>query len=125
MAGKVIWKDRKRTIFGLPLSFTRYSVYEKKLIIDTGFLSRHEDEVRLYRILDVTLKRSLLQRVFGVGSIHCCSADKSSPEFDIKSIKNPREVKEMLSDMIERERLERRVGLREYMSDDDDLDLHD
>ena len=34
-----IWKDRKRTIFGLPLSFTVYKLTEEKLIIETGFLS--------------------------------------------------------------------------------------
>ena len=30
---KFIWKDRKRPIFGLPLSFTRYRLTEEKLIV--------------------------------------------------------------------------------------------
>ena len=83
------WQDRKRTLFGLPLSFTKYSLTEEKLLIKTGFLSTNEEEVRLYRILDVTLKKSLRQRIFRIGTIHCCSADKSTPEFDIKSVKIP------------------------------------
>lgn len=81
------WQDRKRTIFGLPLSFTKYSLTDEKLLIKTGVLNTNEEEIRLYRILDVTLKRSLGQRIFRVGTIHCCSADKSTPEFDIKSVK--------------------------------------
>lgn len=118
------WQDRKRTLFGLPLSFTKYSLTEEKLLIKTGFLSTNEEEVRLYRILDVTLKKSLRQRIFRIGTIHCCSADKSTPEFDIKSVKNPEWVKETLSDLIEEERSRTRVSGREYMMDDDDLD-HD
>ena len=115
-----IWKDRKRTIFGLPWSFTRYRLTEEKLIIDTGFFTRKEDEIRLYRIMDIGLKRSLGERMFGLGTIHCCSGDKSSPEFDIRRIKKSRDVKEMLSDLVEKRRMEQRVGVREYMSDDID-----
>ena len=103
-SASLIWSDRKRTIFGLPWSFTRYFLYENKLIIDTGFFSRHEEEIRLYRIMDITLKRSLGERIFGLGTIHCCSGDKTAPEFDIKRIKLSREVKERLSDMVESER---------------------
>ena len=73
MAGlEIIWKDRKRPIFGLPLSFTRYKLTEEKLLINTGLLSIKEEEIQLYRIMDVTLKCSLWQRLFNVGTIHCC-----------------------------------------------------
>ncbi len=116
---KIIWKDRKRTLFGLPWSFTRYSLTENKLIIDIGLFNRTEDEIRLYRIMDITLKRSLSERLFGLGTIHCCSGDKTSPEFDIKHIKNPKEIKNLLSDMVEKERLARRVGIREFMDDEE------
>ena len=121
----LVWSDRKRTLFGLPWSFTRYFLYDDKLIIDTGLFSRREEEVRLYRIMDITLNRSLEERIFGLGTIHCCSGDKTSPEFDIKRIKLPREVKERLSNMIEAERMRRRVGTREFMDSDADMDFHD
>lgn len=121
----IIWQDRKRWIFGLPWSFTRYRLEKDKFIIDTGFLSRNEDEIRLYRIMDLTLKRSFGERIFGLGTIHCCSGDKTSPEFDIKRIKNPKKIKDMLSDMVENSRIERKVGLREHMIDDDDYDDDD
>ncbi len=122
---KVVWKDRKRWLFGLPWSFTRYYLYEDKLVIDTGFFSRKEEEIRLYRIMDITLNRSFFERMFGIGTIHCCSGDKTSPEFDIKRVKTPRDVKELLSDMVESEREKRRVGTREYMDGDDDVILDD
>ncbi|MBE7000343.1 MAG: PH domain-containing protein [Clostridia bacterium] len=114
-----IWQDRKRIIFGLPWTFTRYALTQDKLIVDTGFLNRCEDEIRLYRILDITLKRSLWERLFGLGTIHCCTGDQTSPEIDLKHIKNSRDVKNMLSDMIEKERTERRIGVREWMDGDE------
>jgi uncharacterized membrane protein YdbT with pleckstrin-like domain len=117
----LLWSDRKRTIFGLPLSFTKYSLSEERLFIETGFLNKNEDEVRLYRIMDVSLRRSLLQRIFGVGTIHCCSADKTMKDFDIVSIKNSRNVKELLSEQVEKERVEKRVSNREFL-DHDDMD---
>jgi len=116
---KILWKDRKRTLFGLPWSFTRYRLTEDKLLIDVGFFTRVEDEIRLYRILDVSLRRTFGERLFGLGTIHCCSGDKTSPEFDIKRIKKPKEVKELLSDLVEKERSARRVGVREFMDGDE------
>ena len=110
-----VWKDRKRIIFGLPWSFTRYRLTSAKLIVDTGFFNRHEEEIRLYRIMDVTLKRSFGQRLWGLGTVHLCTADESTPELDIQNIKRPRQFKDMLSDMVESEREEKRISAREFM----------
>lgn len=121
-----VWKDKKRTIFGLPWTFTTYKLTKDKLLIESGFLSKKEEEVRLYRIMDLTLNRPFWQRIWGLGTIHCCTADKSTPEFNVLKIKNAEYIKNLLSDMVEEERDKKRVSAREYMSDDvDDIDDHD
>lgn len=128
--GKIVWSDRKRTIFGLPWSFTKYTLTEEKLLIQTGILSLKEEDIQLYRITDLTLYRSFWQRIFGIGTIHCCSGDKTTPEFNIKNIKGPSQVKELLSAQIEERRDKKRISGREILSamddhdddDDDDLD---
>ncbi len=117
---KFIWEDRKRPIFGLPLSFTKYKLTEEKLLIETGFLTINQEEIRLYRIMDISLKRRLIQRIFGVGTIHCCSADKTAPEFEIKDVKNAEDVKELLSKKVEEERERKRISGREYMMTEED-----
>ena len=117
-----IWRDKKRTIFGLPLSFTTYTLTDSKLLIETGFLSKKEEEVRLYRILDITLNKPLGQRIFGVGTIHCCTADKSTPEFDICKVKDPSRIKNLISEMVELQREEKRITAREFINDDFDHD---
>ena len=117
------WFDRKRTIFGLPLSFTKYAVTDEKLIIKTGFFNTKEEEIRLYRIIDVTLNRSLGERMFKLGTIHVISSDKSTPAFDIKRIKKSPEVKEIISDLVETARKKNRVSAREFMMADDVEDM--
>ncbi len=118
-----IWRDRKRPIFGLPLSFTKYALTDEKIIVDSGIFNISQEEVRLYRIMDVTVKCSFVQRIFNVGTIHCCSADKSTPEFDIKDIKNPIQVKDLISEKVEEEREKKKISSREFMINDiDDLD---
>lgn len=115
----IVWKDRKRTLFGLPWSFTKYSLSDDRLFISTGFLSTKEDEVRLYRIMDISLKRTLGQRIFGLGTIKCCSADKTLGDFEIKNIKKSKDVKELLSEMVENERNRKKVTIREFIDHED------
>lgn len=122
---ELVWKDRKRTFLGLPLSFTVYSLDGERLFIKTGVLSVNEDEVRLYRIKDISLRRSLGQRLLGLGTIHCCSSDATLKEFDIQNIKRPREVRELLSQMIEAERQKKRVRSLESLDNRDDDDDDD
>ena len=119
---EVKWQDRKRTIFGLPWSFTRYKLTDDKLIVSTGLFSINEEEIRLYRIMDVTLKRSFGERLWGLGTIHLCSSDKTTPELDIKRIRQSSDVKEMLSDMVEAARKKNRVSAKEFMAADDIAD---
>ena len=107
-----IWTDKKRSLFfGLPLSFTKYICTDEKFIVEAGMLSTREDEIRLYRILDLTLERSFMQRIFGLGTIKCDTMDKSMPKLEIKS----RDVKEMISEAVEKERVKKRVSSRENM----------
>lgn len=115
-----IWSDRKRLLlFGLPWTFTKYKLTDEKMLIETGFFTINFDEVRLYRIMDLSLKQTLLQRLFGLGTISVTSNDKSLGDFEIKNIKNPLMIKEMLSEKVEAERVKKRVSSREYMAADD------
>ena len=122
MATEYVWKDRKRIIFGLPWSFTVYKLTKEKLLIETGIFSKKQEEIRLYRVMDLTLNRPLGQRLWGLGTVHCCTADKSTPEFDILRIKNSEQVKDMISDLVEEQRDLKRVSAREFMSEDDVFD---
>lgn len=113
---EILWKDRKRTFLGLPWSFTRYRLDEESLTVETGFFNSNEDEIRLYRITDVTLKRSFGQKLLGIGTIHCDSSDVTMQNFDIKNVKNPKKVRELLSRLVNESRLRNRVFTSESMN---------
>jgi len=109
------WRDRKRNFLGLPWTFTIYSLNDTRLFIERGLFSKVEDEVRLYRILDLSLRRNLWQRMFRTGTIHVVSADRTMQNFPIKNIKRPHEVTELLSNLVEKARRDSRVYAREDM----------
>jgi uncharacterized membrane protein YdbT with pleckstrin-like domain len=111
-----LWQERKRNFLGLPWTFTKYKLDDTRLYINTGFLNTTEDEIRLYRITDVTLRRSFWQRIFGMGTIHCDSSDVTTQHFDVRNIKHPQAVKEMLSKLVDESRLRNRVYTTESVT---------
>ena len=124
------WKDRKRRL-GLPLSFTRYMLSEDRLFCESGLVNLKADEVLLYRVQDLELTISLGQRIFGVGTVCVHSSDKSIPHLDLKNVKRPREVKELIHQNVEEAKNRRRMRSMEIMGGggshyhDDDFDLED
>ena len=113
------WQDRKRYL-GMPLSFTTYSVSEDRLFRDSGLLNRTYEEVLLYRIRDISLKRSLGQMIFGVGTIVIHSSDKSSGTLEIENVKSPRQVKELIHQLVEESKPRRRFRFGEFDTIGDD-----
>ena len=114
-----IWTDKKRTIFGLPLSFTRYFLTETKFITRTGFLSIDEDEIDLYKITDKKLKIPLSQRLFKCGSIIIYSKDTDTPQKEVRSIKTPRKVSELIDRYVNAQRDKYGIRGRDMMGTDD------
>ena len=119
-----LWKDRKRHL-GLPLSFTKYSLSEDRLFCETGFLNIKSDEVLLYRVRDLQLNISLGQRIFGVGTVCVVSSDKSIPHLDLKNVKHPRQVKELIHRHVEEAKDKRRMRTTELVGAESGDDYHD
>ena len=114
----ILWTDKKRPLFGLPLSFTRYTLFKDKLYTTVKFIAVNEEELRLYRIIDITLKKSLFERIFGVGTILCHSADATTPVLEIKNIKEPEKVRTLLSELVEKNRTEKNIATGEFITTD-------
>ncbi len=114
-----IWQDRMRHL-GLPLSFTRYALSDDRLFLETGLLSTRCEEILLYRVRDISLKISLGQRLFGVGTVTILSSDKTLPTLELKNIKNPRQTKELIHQAVEEMKLSRRMRVGEVLTDSDE-----
>lgn len=115
---KQIWRDRKR-YFGLPISFTIYGIYEKKdawqkLFVQTGLLNTNVEELHIYRIDDLTVKQTLFDKIFKVGSIIVYCQDASNDHVVIKCVKEPYKVRAILNDMIEAARKNKNIVYGEF-----------
>lgn len=113
------WSDRSR-IFGLPITFTKYSMSDDRIFCQKGLLNMKFEEILLYRVRDISMKITLGQRIFGVGSILLQSSDKTAPVPEIKNVKNPRQVKEMIHQQVEQVKEQRRMRFGEVLEDPTD-----
>ncbi|WP_409340891.1 PH domain-containing protein [Paenibacillus sp. MBLB4367] len=100
---EVLWEG-KPFQFGWP-SFTKYTLTGSRIIVEKGFFTKKRDEIRLYRIRDVSTKRSLWERMFRVGDVTLYSTDASNPQLVIRNIRRPIEVADLLGETVEQSRM--------------------
>ena len=104
------FRERKRWVFfGLPFTFTIYTVKEEVLTVDTGFLSKEENDCYMYKVQDVEHTASIWERMVGLGTIVCYTGDTTHPKLLIEHIRNSKAIKEFILKESEEARLKRRT----------------
>ena len=124
--GKKEYVEQKRWVFfGLPFTFTKYTVTDEVITVNEGFLSTRENDCYLYKIQDVELKTSLGERIFGLGTVACYTGDNTHPQLFLSHIRNSREIKNYILKASEEARRRRRTlnTLNINASDADELDV--
>lgn len=115
--------ERKRWLFfGLPFTFTKYTVNERVITINAGLFSTTENDCYLYKVQDVELKTSLAERIFGLGTVACYTGDNTHPQLLLEHIKNAKEVKDYILYASETARRKRRT-LNTLNIDADDIGM--
>lgn len=110
---EILWKDRKHHMW-FPFSFTKYSVSKTSLQIQQGFFKTSYDETLLYRIVDLRLSRTLAQKFFGTGTIELFTRVDTQHVIQLKNIKHSKDVRRLLSTLIEQVRNEKNVVGKEF-----------
>lgn len=64
-----------------------YRITTRRIVVETGVLSKRLEQIDLYRIADYTVDRPFLQRVMGTGNLLLKTFDKSTPELHVREIK--------------------------------------
>lgn len=93
------------------LSLTDYTITKDHIHIRSGFLSKTDHEIKLYRIRDFSGHQSLWQRFFGFRDIVVVSTDRMLPIFKIKAVPEP--LLSMLREETSRARGEQNVQIIE------------
>lgn len=71
---------------------THYEVSPDRIEFGTGIFDRKVDNLDMFRVVDIKLRRSFLDCIVGVGSVHLTTTDKSHPEFVFEKVKGCREL---------------------------------
>lgn len=101
---KPLWKT-------LTLVTTQYEVTGTLLYYTRGVINRKRDQIELARIRDLSARRTLIERVLGVGSLEIDSADRTHPYLMVSGQPDVYDLKEWLHGLNISERS--RLGYRE------------
>lgn len=118
----VEFTERKRWLFlGLPFTFTKYTVKEEGITINRGLIRTTEDDCYMYKVQDVQLNVSLMQRICKLGTVKCFTGDTTDKVLLLENIKNAKVIKDFILDASEKARIKRRT-LNTLNIDAEDLD---
>lgn len=104
------YTERKRLLFfGLPWTFTRYMVKPDLITVNQGLLKIEENDCYMYKVQDVRMTATLIERIFGLGTVICYTGDVTDPELRLTHIKHSREIKDYILETSEAARMKRRT----------------
>jgi uncharacterized membrane protein YdbT with pleckstrin-like domain len=70
----------------------RYTLTAERLEIEKGFFARRRQSIELWRVRELVLEETLLERVRGVGRITVVCSDPSAPSLDIGPVAGAHKV---------------------------------
>ena len=73
-----------------------YRLTTQRLFVRRGWLSKHQNELELYRVKDVVVDQGLLPRLLGYGTITVLADDDSTPTVALARVSRPIKVKELI-----------------------------
>ena len=101
-------------VFGLSIKVLKlkmiyYEVSNDRIEWSRGIFDRRVDNIDMFRVVDLKMRRSLLDCIFGVGTVALITTDKTDPKFVFEKIRDSR----YLYDIIKKASLEadRKTGV--------------
>jgi uncharacterized membrane protein YdbT with pleckstrin-like domain len=74
----------------------QYTITNQRVIIERGVLSKSLNEIDMRTIDETEFFQKFIERLLGIGSVTLISSDKVFPTTSLRSIKDPRAVRELI-----------------------------
>jgi len=95
----------------LYLSKLRFIISSEQLITQHGIFQRSSDYIELYRIVDFSESRDIMEQLFGLKTVSIYSGDRTNPKLDIYGVKERLDVVAIIRERVEYNK--RRKGIYE------------
>lgn len=93
----------------LYLSKLQFIISPEQLIIQHGVFHRTSDYVELYRVVDFSENRDILEQLFGLKTVSIYSGDRTNPKLDIYGVMEKVDVVGIVRERVEYNKLRRGV----------------
>jgi membrane protein YdbS with pleckstrin-like domain len=80
----------------LKLKMTRYEVTKERIEWGRGIFDRRVDNLDMFRVIDLKMRRTVFDCIFGIGTVGLITTDKTDPEFVFEKIRNPRRLYDII-----------------------------
>ena len=86
----------------IKLKMVYYEVSADRIEWERGIFDRKVDNLDMFRVIDLNMRRSIFDVIFGIGSVKLITTDKTDPEFAFEKVRHCR----LLYDVIKKASLE-------------------
>jgi uncharacterized membrane protein YdbT with pleckstrin-like domain len=73
-----------------------YEITADRVEWSRGILDRKVDNLDMFRVVDLKMRRNLLDCVFGIGTVALITTDKTDPNFVFRKMKNSRSLYDII-----------------------------
>ena len=80
------------------LKSIHYEVTPDRIEWSRGIFDRHVDNIDMFRVVDLKLRRSLLECLLGIGTVVLITKDESDPEFEFLKVRRCRYLYDTLKE---------------------------
>lgn len=78
------------------LRSTHYTLTNQRVLIEQGVFTKTVNEIDLRYVDDSLFMQSFLERLVGIGNVTLHSSDKTTPQYVLRAIAEPRKVRETI-----------------------------
>ena len=93
------------------ISKLQFIISSEQLIVQHGIFNRSSDYIELYRIVDFSESRGILEQLFGLKTVSIYSGDRTNPKLDIYGVRERTDVVAIIRERVEYNK--RRKGIYE------------